>query len=257
MNLATHLLAKVMLLATIVTLLFNPRLARAQETAHLYLQPVNSTDGHLTFEVMAENVTELYGVEFRLTYDPQVLAVQDMIAGQEGIQIEPGRLLPVESGFVAANQVNGQTGTILFAMILLNPAPAVSGAGSLGRVTFRPLQAVASTLEISQAQLVSIDLQMIPVRTTPLTLPAPDLQASSALPLSTWWVLAGVILLVGTLILAGLILRRQTSPIPDTTPGQSPVLNNPTASTQSSHSRPSAFKQQTFPPDLPREVKEV
>src|SRR5262245_43854470 len=85
---------------SIILLALLPSLALAQSGTRLYLQQVESADDVLTVDVMAENVTDLYGLEVHLKYDPAVLAVQDAKADQEGVQIEAGTLLPVNQGFV-------------------------------------------------------------------------------------------------------------------------------------------------------------
>ena len=55
--------------------------------ARVYAQPIDSPAGTVMVDVVAENVTNLYGAEFRLTYDSAVVAVQDFKPEQEGIQI--------------------------------------------------------------------------------------------------------------------------------------------------------------------------
>ena len=107
-------LAVLWLLVLIATLLVFS-VAFAQEEARVYAQPLGNADGVLTVDVIAENVTDMYGAEFRLKYDPAMLSVQDFKADQEGIQIEPGSLLPTDQGqgFVVANKVN-ETGVVVF-----------------------------------------------------------------------------------------------------------------------------------------------
>ena len=107
--------------------------AQAQQSANVYLQPVESAEGQLVVNVMVENVTDMYGAEFQLRYNPAVFSVQDTDPNREGIQIEPGTLLPADKGFVVANQVNEAEGTITFALTLLNPAPPATGSGPLAR----------------------------------------------------------------------------------------------------------------------------
>lgn len=235
--------------------------ARAQQEARLYLQPVESEDG-LLFEVMAENVTNLYGAEFRLSYDPAVLAVQDLNTGQEGPQIEPGTLLPVNSGFVVANKVDEQAGIITFAMTLLNPAPAVTGSGPLAQVAFKRLGNSPATVEIAHAKLVAVDLQTIPSQTSGFTLaPAAgesggNLSAPGEAAFSTtfpWWIVAAAILILGSLALGSLIMwgrppQGQTSGAA-VSPG--PVRRQYAHEISGSGSRPSAFKQQSFSAEKP------
>ena len=166
-------------LVLIVALALTASLALAQGGARVSLQEVEKTADTLVVDVMADNVTELYGAEFRLAYDPAVLSVQDFKPEQDGVQIQIGSLLPADKGFVVANQADEAAGTITFAMTLLNPAPAVNGGGPLARVTFNVLQGSVSTINVEHAKLVAIDLQTIPSETASLTIAA-DSQAQES-----------------------------------------------------------------------------
>jgi hypothetical protein len=149
-------------LITAATVLFlMAGLAFAQSSTRVYLQPVEAPQGTLTVEVMAENVTNLYGAEFKLKYDPAVLAIQDAKPDQDGIQVEAGTLLPPDQGFVVANEADQAEGSVTFAMTLLNPAPPANGTGPLARVTFQVLQSTPSTINVEKAKLVGFDLQTI------------------------------------------------------------------------------------------------
>ncbi len=208
--------------------------AAAQERARVYARPVDAPDNTLVLDIFAENVTDLYGAEFRLTYDPTVVSVQDFKPEQEGIQIEPGTLLPADKGFVVANQVNETEGTVTFAMTLLNPAPPVTGGGPLARVTFNILQDTPSTIDVEHAKLVSVDLQTISSQTEsfafggdgqPATNP-PAIAAGQEAPTVSepavsvetaptsvveeegfpWWIVAAVIMVLGILALGGFLV---------------------------------------------------
>jgi hypothetical protein len=239
-------------LLMLLALFSTSSLAFAQGGAQVYLQPVDTTEGTLTVDVIAENVTDLYGAEFRLKYDPAVLSVQDLDAGQDGIQIETGTLLPADQGFVVANKVEGAEGTIIFAMTLLNPAPPVSGKGPLGRVSFNVLQNGLTTVNVEHAKLVAANLQTIPSQMTPLTIEvslpataAPAAADSSGFP---WWIVGIMVMVLGVVVLGGLIVigGSKSKSVAPVTP-QRPVRQQQPA--RPSGSRPSAFKQQqTTPP---------
>lgn len=207
-------------------------LALAQNGTRVYLQPVESASGLLTVEVLAENVTDLYGLELHFKYDPAVLEIQDSKADQEGIQIEPGTLLPVNQGFVVANQADQGQGTILYALTLLNPAPPVKGSGLVARISFKVLQNVPSTVSIEQATLVSANLQTIPTEMAPLTVGGAAGGQGSGFP---WWIIGGAVLGLGVVVLGGLVAlvgfnKKAHPPTPE-------------KSGRGSGSRPSAFKE--------------
>jgi hypothetical protein len=259
MNPKTHIFTKIVYLIVAVIGLVVAPVALAQAEAKLSLQPVASDEGNLVLEVIAENVTDMYGAEVQLTYDPAILAVQDTNPDQDGVQIEPGTLLPADQGFVVANQVNEAEGTITFAMTLLNPAPAVNGAGPLVRVAFKALQNSPTTIDIAHAKLVSIDLQTIPNQTQSFSVspetttndPTASTVANSAGGGFPWWLIAGAIILLGGIALGSLMIMgnsKQTA-----TPPARPTPNpKPALPVDAPQTRPSAFKQQTFPPDAPQ-----
>lgn len=233
-------------------------LALAQAGARVYLQPVSSDDSSLTVDVIAENVTEMYGAEFRLKYDPAVISVQDLKADQDGIQIETGTLLPAEKGFVVANEVNETEGTITFAMTLLNPAPAANGAGPLARVKFNILQASPSTITVEHAKLVAIDLQTIPSETGALTVGSDGQAETAAAPAAPntppttgegnfpWWIVAAIMIILGVLVIGGFVMmggfnkKAAATPAQTPRPGAASVPGPQTA--RPTGSRPSAFK---------------
>lgn len=184
--------------------------------ARFYLQPVNSTTSAVTADIVVENMTNLYGVEFNLKFDPAAVSVADADPEKAGVQIETGNFLPAEQGFVVLNQVNSEEGTIRFAMTLLNPAPAVSGSGTLARVTFNLAANTPSTVDVTDAKLVSVDLQTIPVETAPLALGSDS--AGGGFP---WWIVAVAMIVLGLIGLAGFIVLGSRKNSGDKTPAVS------------------------------------
>jgi hypothetical protein len=192
----------------------------AANTARVYVQPVDAAEDAITVEVIATGVVDLYGAEVRLRYDPQALAVQDAEPQQEGIQVEPGTLLDPQSGFVVANKVDEQTGTVLYAITLINPAEPVNGDGVLARVTFKKLGAGKSIIAVEGAKLVAHSLELLPLETAGLEV------GNGASPVAGGegamaevggpkiWAL-GLILLAGMVVSAGawLLTRQRKSPV--------------------------------------------
>ena len=58
--------------------------------------------------IVIENVQNLYGIEFHLAFDPNVVQVEDADPAWEGVQIEPAAWL--QNGFVAVNRVDNSRG---------------------------------------------------------------------------------------------------------------------------------------------------
>ena len=146
----------------------------AQEGTQLYLEASESSAGTLTVDIVAKDVADLYGAEVKLQYDPTLLAVQDDDADREGVQITGGEFLPVDQGFIVANQVDAEAGTVTYAITLLNPAPPVNGTGTIATVTFDKLQDGPATVEFEKAKLVASTLQAIPNQTLPLEIGTPS-----------------------------------------------------------------------------------
>jgi hypothetical protein len=109
--------------------------------------------GMFTVEVRIENVSNLYGADVRLQFDPSVVAVVDA-SPNSGTQIYPGPFPDVVSqGFVAANSADNVTGEIHYAATLLRPAAPASGSGVLAQIVFRGLASGASPIRFVNAQL--------------------------------------------------------------------------------------------------------
>ncbi|MEM7346128.1 MAG: cohesin domain-containing protein [Chloroflexota bacterium] len=257
------------LLGLLLLLLVTTPISMAQTDALIAVQQIEATDQTVTVEVFAQNVTDLYGVEFRLRYDPSLVSVIDFSVDQPGIQIEPGTFLPANQGFIVANTAPEGEGVITFAMTLLNPAPAVSGTGPLARIQFDVLQAgVPAEIAVEQAKLVSSDLQTIPYTTQKVTIetatqtaivasnveetaPSNDIvtidnhsldttvpTANSTFP---WWIVAVILMVVGLIVLVGLMLFwGMETKSPPSSPQQATVQPPNTPSHQARLS-PSAF----------------
>lgn len=108
-----------------------------------------------TIALVVENAQDLYGAEFHLTFDPAVVEVVDADAAQAGIQIQSGDWL--QNTFVAVNQTDNATGAIDYAVTLLNPAPPLSGTGTLALFTFKAKANGNSVLKIEKALLATRD----------------------------------------------------------------------------------------------------
>jgi hypothetical protein len=145
-------------------------LASARPESRVYLQLVDTVDRALTVDVVVDNVTDLYGAEFRVKYDPAILSPQDLKAEQDGIQIDTGSLLSTDQIYVVANEVDKIEGVITFAVSLLNPAPPINERGSLARINFNLLQDGPATIDLEHAKLVSFDLETIPSDKTSLAI---------------------------------------------------------------------------------------
>jgi LysM repeat protein len=88
-----------------------------------------------TVDIRIENVSDLFGAEVHLTFDPALLEGVDADAGKAGVQIQPGAFLSPD--FTAQNEVDQAAGKIDFAISQMAPHGPVSGSGVLATITFK------------------------------------------------------------------------------------------------------------------------
>ena len=103
------------------------------EPATIQLNVGDST----TVQIWVDNVTNLYAVDLQISFDPEVLEVQDSDPDQAGVQIEPGDFLAAE--FVVENEADNVTGDIFYVITQRAPTPPVSGNGALLSINLRAI----------------------------------------------------------------------------------------------------------------------
>ncbi len=104
-----------------------------------------------TVNVLVENVQNLYGLEFQISFDPSIVEVIDANTGEDGVQIHPAEWW--KDGFVAVNKVDNGSGRIDFAATLLKPARAVNGKRAIAAITFAARKTGTSKLRFESAIL--------------------------------------------------------------------------------------------------------
>jgi hypothetical protein len=134
----------VLLTVVLLYLLTGGTTAGAQEGASVFIQPgaqVVPVDGETEIEVRVADVDNLFGVEFHLSFDADMIEVIDADPVADGIQISPGDLLVpgVSANITSLNQVNNGQGMIDFAMTLVAGDMPVSGSGVLANIGLRRL----------------------------------------------------------------------------------------------------------------------
>ncbi len=136
-----------------------------QGTAQVSLVPASATINigeTVAVEIRISNVSNLFGADVRLTFDPDVLEVVDANSLVPGVQIAPGNFPDISGGrgFVAENSVNN--GNIGYAVTLLSPATPVSGAGTLATITFRGKNPGTSNISFTSVLLSDPNANQIP-----------------------------------------------------------------------------------------------
>jgi hypothetical protein len=115
------------------------------------LQLVLGSNG--TNQVQIEAADGLYGLDLRLTFDPETVTVIDADPEQGGVQVSLGPLFQGQDVTLVHNRVNNNTGLIELAVSLRQPAPPLSGNGGLVTINWQALQPgiAALSLETSLA----------------------------------------------------------------------------------------------------------
>ncbi len=111
--------------------------------------PANATT---TVEIQMDNIADVYGAEYHLSFDPSVLAVVDKDSNKAGIQIAPG-ICP-QPGFVAVNSADNTTGKIGYALTQLNPQQPCNG-GLAASIEFKCLGTVKSSAIVFDSIIIS------------------------------------------------------------------------------------------------------
>ena len=121
---------------------------------------VNQT---IDIAVEVENVSNLYGIDVLLEFDPQAVAVVDMDPILDGVQVQLGQFM--EPGFSILNLADNELGRLRLAMTQLNPSPPQEGTGNIVVVTFlakavRPtgdITVISAKLADPQGNLIDVD----------------------------------------------------------------------------------------------------
>lgn len=150
-----HCSASIVLLLGLTSILFfalaHP--AAGQEvTLRLEPETVELAPGdEAVLEIKVENIEQLAGAEFHLTFDPILLEIVDQNASEKGVQIAHGDFLSPD--FVAQNLIQLDKGTIDYAIACMPVEKAVSGSGTLARVTVRALSEGKTIVDIHRSLL--------------------------------------------------------------------------------------------------------
>jgi hypothetical protein len=126
----------------------------AQEGVIVRPEPLSQeigTGSSGVIKILVENVTDLYGVEFQLTFDPTVVEVVDADPVKPGGQIQPGDFLSPD--WLLENEVDNNKGTIAYALSQQSPSPPRSGSGTLAIITWRGKVVGMSPIQLTHVLL--------------------------------------------------------------------------------------------------------
>ena len=109
--------------------------------------------GTTTVNIRIDNVSDLFGAEVHLTFDPALLEVVDANPSTAKVEIQPGTFLSPD--FTAQNEVDQAAGKIDFAIALMPPQPLANGSGVLATITFRGKAANTSAIRFVNVLLAA------------------------------------------------------------------------------------------------------
>ncbi len=103
-----------------------------------------------------EDVHDLYAVDIELSFEPTVLEVVDLKAGEPGVNFEPINTW-FEVGYWVHNEADNGTGKIRYSATQTNTTAPVDGSGDIARIRFITKSIGSSDITISKAELSDRD----------------------------------------------------------------------------------------------------
>jgi len=111
----------------------------------------------ITVTVNVVGAVGVYGGSFKLSYDPQAFEVVQT----DNKAVTPGAFFANEPGFALRNVADAATGTIEYAITLMQPAKPVDGDGVLGTFTLHALKDAPVALTSENASFVAPEFQEV------------------------------------------------------------------------------------------------
>jgi hypothetical protein len=147
-------------------LLTHPVGAQANDPVIIRIIPPDAqvvVNQNIDIAVEVENVSNLYGIDVLLEFDPQAVEVVDMDPFLDGVQVQLGQFM--DPGFSIINLADNDLGRLRLAMTQLNPSDPKEGTGNIVVVTFlakavRPtgdLTIISAKMADPQGNLIDVD----------------------------------------------------------------------------------------------------
>jgi hypothetical protein len=135
----------------------------AADSPLLWLNPSHSSipkGGIVKVVLQLDNLSNVYGSEISLNFDPNALEVIDALPGVNGVQLKPGSC--PKPDFIVENYADNTAGTIAYAVTQLSPSLPCNG-GDVAVISFRCLsQDVVSQVFITESILADQNLNNLP-----------------------------------------------------------------------------------------------
>jgi hypothetical protein len=132
--------------------------AHAPLVATLYLDPLAATvpaGGSTTVEIRVDGVSDLYGLQLQVSFDPTLVEVVDADSDTPGTQITPGACPAAD--FIVVNEASNGSGLVTYAVTALNPTPPCASAGLVASIELHTLASGTSALQFDDWILATRD----------------------------------------------------------------------------------------------------
>ncbi len=191
----------------------------------IFLEPsfplIDDVGDTVTVDIRIKDVTDLYGIDVRLSFDPALLEAQDADGDPaNGVQVQGGSFPAPD--FVVKNEADNGAGTIWYAVSQMSPTEPISGTGVVASVTFKGLVAGISPVEFTYQKIVKRNGDPIPATIEdgeieiggagPTAITVSSFTAKSGDSLAWPW-LVGAATLVGGVLWVRRPSNRQRTPI--------------------------------------------
>lgn len=125
--------------------------AGSSTAAVLTVDPLTSTvqvGDTTTLDIAVQGVTDLYGIDLTLSFDPSKVEVVDADSYTPGVQIAPGACPSPD--FTVMNTVSNTTGVIGYAVVAFYPSAPCNGEGVVASIEFHALSEGESPIHFSE-----------------------------------------------------------------------------------------------------------
>ena len=141
-------------------------MASADTGAYLQVMPARvrvDVGQEFTVTLQLQGVTNLYGVDARVSFNPNVVEVVDANAGAAGVQIQRGNFPNASGNWVVKQVADNQVGVAWYAISLNAPAPGANGSGVLCSIRFRAKANGYTGFKFAEGTLVDTGVERTPV----------------------------------------------------------------------------------------------
>ena len=129
-----------------------------------------AADETLEVEIVLVDIEDLYGVQFQITYDPDLVRVADGDAGLPGIQLTPAQAFQGSEVFVAVNRADSEAGTIEFIATLLGDTKPMAGDVAVASFSLQAVGSGEAVLDFAEIKLAASDASALSVTGQGVTL---------------------------------------------------------------------------------------